>query len=46
MEKINYISLKKKHLWSVVNGVETILVAPIKIVVILLPQMWKGNIKN
>jgi hypothetical protein len=44
-KRIAYL-LKKEKLWSIVNGVETILVAPIKVGVIPLPQMGKGNIKN
>jgi hypothetical protein len=42
---ITYL-LKKEKIWSIVNEVETILVAPIKVVVILVPQMGKGNKKN
>jgi hypothetical protein len=43
--KITFL-LKKEKLWSIMNGVETILVAPIKVVVLPLLQMWKGNIIN
>jgi hypothetical protein len=42
---ITYL-LKKEKIWSIVNGVEIILVAPIKVVVIPLPQMGKGKNKN
>jgi hypothetical protein len=43
-KKITYL-LKNEKIWSIVNGVETILVAPIK-GVIPLSQMGKGNIKK
>jgi hypothetical protein len=44
-KRITYL-LKKEKIWFIVNGVETILVAPIKLGVIPLPQMGKGNIKK
>jgi hypothetical protein len=44
--KIIIYLLKKEKIWSIVNGVEIILVAPIKVVIIPLLEMGKGNIKN